>query len=46
MHFEMVCHSEMECVQVVYEHHYDLQQIGGPLTADDLKLGSGRTSAV
>ena len=26
---------------VVYEHHYDLQQIGGPLTMDDLNLGSG-----
>jgi hypothetical protein len=27
--------------RVVYEHHYDLQQIGGPLTRDDLNLGSG-----
>jgi hypothetical protein len=27
--------------RVVYEHHYDLQQIGGPLTMDDLSLGSG-----
>ena len=27
--------------RVVYEHHYDLQQIGGPLTVDDLNLGSG-----
>jgi len=27
--------------RVVYEHHYDLQQIGGPLTMDDLNLGSG-----
>src|SRR5258707_9899877 len=24
--------------RVVYEHHYDLQQIGGPLTMDDLNL--------
>ena len=30
---------------VVYEHHYDLQQIGGPLTVDDLNLGSGRSEA-
>jgi hypothetical protein len=29
--------------RVVYEHHYDLQQIGGPLTMDDLNLGSGRS---
>jgi hypothetical protein len=28
--------------KVVYEHHYDLQQIGEPLTVDDLNLGSGR----
>src|ERR1700693_2607724 len=27
--------------RVVYEHHYDLQQIGGPLTMDDLNLGLG-----
>ena len=27
--------------RVVYEHHYDLHQIGGPLTMDDLNLGSG-----
>src|ERR1700681_840941 len=27
--------------RVVYEHHYDHQQIGGPLTLDDLNLGSG-----
>ena len=27
--------------RVVYEHHYDLQQIGGPLTMDDLNLVSG-----
>ena len=31
--------------RVVYEHHYDLQQIGGPLTVDDLNLGSGRSEA-
>ena len=31
--------------RVVYEHHYDHQQIGGPLTLDDLKLDldSGRS---
>src|ERR1700692_2641415 len=27
--------------RVVCEHHYDLQQIGGPLTMADLNLGSG-----
>jgi hypothetical protein len=27
--------------RVVYEHHYDLQQIGGPLTMHDLNLVSG-----
>jgi hypothetical protein len=27
--------------RVVYEHHYDHQQIGGPLTLEDLNLGSG-----
>src|ERR1700674_3691027 len=27
--------------RVVYEHHYDLQQIGEPLTMDDLNSGSG-----
>ena len=27
--------------RVAYEQHYDLQQIGGPLTMDDLNLGSG-----
>src|ERR1700692_4281825 len=27
--------------RVVYEHHYDLKQIGEPLTMDDLNLGSG-----
>jgi hypothetical protein len=27
--------------RVVYEHHYDLQQIGDPLTMDDLNLVSG-----
>src|SRR3984885_15755853 len=26
--------------RVVYEHHYDHQQIGGPLTDEDLNLGS------
>jgi hypothetical protein len=26
--------------RVVHEHHYDLQQIGGPLTDEDLNLGS------
>jgi hypothetical protein len=29
--------------RVVYEHHYDHQQIGGPLTLEDLNLGSGRS---
>jgi hypothetical protein len=28
--------------RVVYEHHYDHQQIGGPLTLDDLSLDSRR----
>jgi acetolactate synthase small subunit len=28
---------------VVYEHHYDHQQIGGPLTQDDLNSGLGRS---
>jgi hypothetical protein len=31
--------------RVVYEHHNDLQQIGEPLTVDDLNLGSGRSEA-
>ena len=31
--------------RVVYEHHYDLQQIGGPLNVEDLNLGSGRSKA-
>jgi hypothetical protein len=31
--------------RVVYEHHYDVQQFGGPLTMDDLNLGSGRSEA-
>src|SRR6267143_3690243 len=31
--------------RVVYEHHYDIQQIGGPLTMDDLKLGPARSDA-
>jgi len=30
--------------RVVYEHHYDHQQSGGPLTSDDLSL-NGATSA-
>ncbi len=25
---------------VIYEHHYDLRQMGGPLTFEDLRLGS------
>ena len=29
--------------RVVYEHHYDHQQIGGPLTLEDLNLGLGRS---
>ena len=29
--------------RVVYEHHYDHQQIGGPLTQDDLNLNLGRS---
>jgi hypothetical protein len=29
--------------RVVYEHHYDHQQIGGPLTLEDLNFGSGRS---
>jgi hypothetical protein len=31
--------------RVVYEHHYDLQQIGGPLNVEDLNLGSGNSKA-
>ena len=31
--------------RVVYEHHYDLQQIGGPLTMDDLNLVFGLSEA-
>jgi hypothetical protein len=31
--------------RVVYEHHYDLQQIGGPLNVEDLNLGSGSSKA-
>jgi hypothetical protein len=27
----------------VCEHHYDVQQIGGALTVDDLSLDSGRS---
>ena len=30
---------------VVYEHHYDHEQIGGPLTEDDLNLDWGRSEA-
>jgi hypothetical protein len=30
--------------RVVYEHHYDHQQIGGPLTLEDLNFGSGRSA--
>jgi hypothetical protein len=29
--------------RVVYEHHYDHEQIGGPLTEDDLNLDWGRS---
>ena len=29
--------------RVVYEHHYDHQQIGEPLTQDDLNLDSGHS---
>jgi hypothetical protein len=29
--------------RVVYEHHYDHQQIGGPLTLDDLNSDGGRS---
>lgn len=31
--------------RVVYEHHYDHQQIGEPLTQDDLNLDSGHSEA-
>ena len=31
--------------KVVYEHHYDHEQIGGPLTEDDLNLDWGRSEA-
>jgi hypothetical protein len=30
---------------VVYEHHYDHQQIGGPLTLDDLNSDFGRSDS-
>ena len=30
---------------VVYEHHYDEQQIGGPLTEDDLSFGDAQNPA-
>jgi hypothetical protein len=29
--------------RVVYEHHYDHEQIGGPLAEDDLNLDWGRS---
>jgi hypothetical protein len=29
--------------RVVYEHHYDTQQIGGPLTLDDLSFNSANS---
>jgi hypothetical protein len=38
LHSKVVRHSEMNASRVVYEHHYDLQQIGGPFTMDDLNL--------
>jgi hypothetical protein len=31
--------------RVVYEHHYDLQQIGEPLTMDDLNVGPSGSEA-
>jgi hypothetical protein len=31
--------------RVVYEHHYDHEQTGGPLTEDDLHLNLGRAEA-
>jgi hypothetical protein len=31
--------------RVVYEHHYDHEQIGGPLTGDDLNLDWGSSGA-
>ncbi len=31
--------------RVVYEHHYDHEQIGGPLTEDDFNLNWGRSEA-
>jgi hypothetical protein len=31
--------------RAVYEHHYDHEQIGGPLTEDDLNLDWGRSEA-
>ena len=30
--------------RVVYEHHYDEQQIGGPLTSDDLSFDTANVS--
>jgi hypothetical protein len=32
--------------RVVYEHHYDRQQSGGPLTSDDLSLNAATSAAV
>jgi hypothetical protein len=32
--------------RVVYEHHYDQQQIGGPLTFNDLSFNSANTVAI
>jgi hypothetical protein len=34
-----------EASRVIYEHHYDHEQIGGPLTEDDLNLDWGRSEA-
>jgi hypothetical protein len=31
--------------RVVYEHHYDRQQSGGPLTSDDLSLNAATSAA-
>ena len=31
--------------RVVYEHHYDHQQSGGPLTSDDLSLNADTSAA-
>ena len=32
--------------RVVYEHHYDQQQVGGPLTFNDLSFNSANTVAI